>query len=206
MGRKVGMTQIYDDFGNIIPVTVIFCEPSQIIDRKMVNDKQAFVMGFEERVKVSRPVKGYFDQLSQKAGNAIFPKKYLKQFFCHEDLELGKIFDVSYFNAGDFVAVSALSKGKGFQGAVKRHKMSGGPASHGSRFHRRVGSVGATSYPARVWKGSKMPGHMGYRMTTVKNLLVVNIIFDKNLVLLKGAVPGFKNGMVFLKKLEMDKK
>lgn len=200
LGRKAGMTQIFDETGVAIPVTVIECGPIQVVQKKTeeVDGYTAVKVGFAEKKesRTNKPDMGQF----KKAG--ISPKRYLKEFHVAQDsqLEVGQELKVSdFFAVGDRVDVSGVSKGKGYQGNVKRHGQSGGPESHGSKYHRRVGSMGPNTYPGRVFKGKKMPGQMGHVNVTVQNLDVVFVDGERNIIALKGAVPGPKGGYLAIK-------
>ena len=195
IGKKSGMTQLFDDNGNVVPATVIEVEPMYVLQNKTVeNDgyKAVKVASVATREKlVTKPVKGQFE----KAGVEV--KKYIREFEPDQDYELGQEIKVSdMFAEGDKVDVSGVSKGKGYAGNIKRHGQKGGPSGHGSMYHRRVGSMGANSTPARVLPGKKMPGHMGAVNCTVQNLSVVMVDGDRGILVLRGAVPGPKGGLV----------
>lgn len=195
IGKKSGMTQLFDDNGNVVPATVIEVEPMYVLQNKTVeNDgyKAVKVASVATREKlVTKPVKGQFE----KAGVEV--KKYIREFEPDQDYELGQEIKVSdMFNEGDKVDVSGVSKGKGYAGNIKRHGQKGGPSGHGSMYHRRVGSLGANSTPARVLPGKKMPGHMGAVNCTVQNLSVVKVDGDRGILVLRGAIPGPKGGLV----------
>ncbi len=195
IGKKSGMTQLFDDNGNVVPATVIEVEPMFVLQNKTVeNDgyKAVKVASVATREKlVTKPVKGQFE----KAGVEV--KKYIREFEADEEYELGQEIKVSdMFAEGDKVDVSGVSKGKGYAGNIKRHGQKGGPSGHGSMYHRRVGSLGANSTPARVLPGKKMPGHMGAVNCTVQNLSVVKVDGDRGILVLRGAIPGPKGGMV----------
>ena len=196
---KIGMTQIFGEDGSLIPVTVLEAGPLVVTQVKTVeNDGYSAVqVGFGEiREKlVNKPLKGHF----AKAGVAA--KRYLKEFKFEnaEEYAVGQEIKADIFTAGDKIDATATSKGKGFQGAIKRHGFSRGPMAHGSKYHRHAGSNGACSDPSRVFKGKRMAGHMGSERVTVQNLEVVRVDADKNLLLVKGAVPGPKKAMVMLK-------
>ena len=199
LATKVGMTQIFNDDGVLTPVTVLQAGPCVVTQVKTAeNDGYSAVqVGFvDKREKlVNKPLKGQFD----KAG--VSYKRYLREFKLEdaENYELGQEIKADVFAAGDKIDVSAVSKGKGFQGAIKRHGQSRGPMAHGSKFHRHAGSNGAASDPSKVFKGKKMPGHMGHKKVTVQNLEVVRVDMDNNLILVKGAVPGPKKSLVTIK-------
>lgn len=196
---KVGMTQIFNEDGSLIPVTVLEAGPLVVTQVKTVeNDGYIAVqVGFGDvREKlVNKPLKGHF----AKAG--VSAKKYLREFRFEnaEEYAVGQEIKADIFAAGDKIDATATSKGKGFQGAIKRHGLSRGPMAHGSKYHRHAGSNGACSDPSKVFKGKKMAGHMGNVKVTVQNLEVVRVDADKNLILVKGAVPGPKKSLVMLK-------
>ncbi|MCI8627023.1 MAG: 50S ribosomal protein L3 [Lachnospiraceae bacterium] len=196
---KVGMTQIFGEDGVLIPVTVLEAGPVVVTQVKTVeNDGYSAVqVGFGDirETLVNKPLKGHF----AKAGVPV--KRYLKEFRLEnaEEYAVGQEIKADVFAAGDKIDVTATSKGKGFQGAIKRHGLSRGPMAHGSKYHRHAGSNGACSDPSKVFKGKKMAGHMGSVKVTVQNLEVVRVDAEKNLILVKGAVPGPKKAMVMLK-------
>ncbi|MBO5413939.1 MAG: 50S ribosomal protein L3 [Clostridia bacterium] len=199
IGKKVGMTQIFDETGKVIPVTVIEAGPCTIAQVKTTETDgyNAIQLGFGDikESKINKPEKGHF----AKAG--LTAKKHLREFRM-EDLEGAKVGDelkADTFAAGDKVDVQGTSKGKGFQGVIKRHGQSRGPMGHGSMYHRRPGSMGPTSTPGRVFKGKKLPGHMGRQTITIQNLDVVAVDLDKNVILLKGSVPGVKGAILKIK-------
>ena len=196
LGKKLGMTQIFNENGKVIPVTVIEAGPCTVIQKKTV-EKDGYeaiqVASGDIREKLrNKPIKGHF----AKAGVAV--KRHIKEFKLEDlnGLEIGQEIKVDVFEAGDRVDISGVSKGKGFQGTIKRWNAHRGPMSHGSKFHRAVGSMGASSDPSRTFKSKRMPGHMGNVNTTVLNLEVVRIIPEKNLILIKGGVPGPNKGLV----------
>ena len=198
LGKKAGMTQLFDESGLAVPATVIECNPMFVIQNKTVEKdgyKAVKVATGDIREKlVNKPDKGQF----AKAEVAV--KRTIREFKTEEDYTLGQEIKVSDMLAvGDHVDVSGVSKGKGFQGNTKRHGQKGGPSGHGSMYHRRVGSMGANSTPARVMPGKKMPGHMGAVNCTVQNLSVVMVDGDRGILVLRGAVPGPKGGMVTVK-------
>ncbi|MEG2972410.1 MAG: 50S ribosomal protein L3 [Clostridium sp.] len=199
LGRKIGMTQIFDEIGRVIPVTVIEAGPCVVVQKKTddTDGYNAIKVGFAEvREKlVNQPVKGQF----AKANVSL--KRYLKEFRLEDisSFEVGSEIKADVFVAGDKIDVTGTSKGKGFAGTIKRWNFSRGPMTHGSKYHRGVGSMGAASFPGRTFKGKKMPGHMGAVKTTTQNLEVVRVDADKNLILIKGAVPGPKKGLVMIK-------
>ena len=196
---KVGMTQIFNEDGVLTPVTVLQAGPCVVTQVKTVeNDGYAAVqVGFGDiREKlVNKPMKGHF----AKAGVA--PKRFVREFRLEdaESYAVGQEIKADVFAAGDKVDATAKSKGKGFQGAIKRHGQSRGPMAHGSKYHRHAGSNGSATTPGRVFKGKKMPGHMGAVRITVQNLEVVRVDAEQNLILVKGAVPGPKKSLVTIK-------
>lgn len=196
---KVGMTQIFNDEGVLTPVTVLQAGPCVVTQVKTEDNDgyKAVQVGFvDKREKlVNKPVKGHFD----KAG--VSYKRYVREF-CLENAEEYSVKDeikADIFAAGDKVDATAISKGKGFQGAIKRHGQHRGPMTHGSKFHRHQGSNGSATTPGRVFKGKGMPGHMGHERVTVQNLQIVRVDADNNLILIKGSVPGPKKSLVTIK-------
>ena len=196
---KVGMTQVFSEDGVLTPVTVLQAGPCVVTQVKTVeNDGYSAVqVGFGDirETLVNKPKKGHF----AKAG--VTAKRFLKEFRLEdaESYTLGQEIKADVFAAGDKVDATAKSKGKGFQGAIKRHGQSRGPMAHGSKYHRHAGSNGSATTPGRVFKGKHMPGHMGAVRVTVQNLEVVSVDAEKNLILVKGAVPGPKKSLVMLK-------
>ena len=196
---KVGMTQIFNENGELVPVTVLQAGPCAVTQVKTVDNDgyDAVQVGFvDKRNKlVSKPQKGHFE----KAG--VSYKRYVREFRFENAAEykLADEIKADIFAEGDRVDVTAISKGKGFQGAIKRHGQSRGPMAHGSKYHRHAGSNGACSDPSRVFKGKRMPGHMGSVQVTVQNLDVVRVDVENNVILVKGAVPGPKKSLVTLK-------
>lgn len=197
LGKKIGMTQLFSETGKFIPVTVIEAGPCVVTQKKTVETDgyNSLQFGFSElkEKKTNKPMKGHF----QKAGTT--PMKFLKEFRL-SDIDAYNVGDevkANVFATGDFIDVTGISKGKGYQGVIKRHGQSRVPMSHGAGpVHREVGSMGACSSPSRVFKGKKLPGQMGNVQVTVQNLEIVKVIEDKNLILVKGAIPGPKGGMV----------
>ena len=201
LGRKLGMTQIFDEAGRAVPVTVVEAGPCPVTALRddETNGYRAVQVGFGaiKPHKVTKPMEGQF----KKAG--VDACRWLREFRLDstEGYDVGKILDVTLFEAGEKVDVTGTSKGKGFAGVIKRHNKSRGPMSHGaSRFHRRPGSSGASSYPGKVFKGQFMPGQMGDERVTVRNLVVVAIDSENNLLLVRGAIPGARNGLVVVRK------
>ena len=199
LATKVGMTQIFNEDGVLTPVTVLQAGPVVVTQVKTVeNDGYSAVqVGFADKREklVNKPLKGHFD----KAG--VSYKRYIREFKLEdaENYALGQEIKADIFVAGDKIDVTAISKGKGFQGAIKRHGQSRGPMAHGSKFHRHAGSNGSSSDPSRVFKGKKMPGQRGNKKVTVQNLEIVRVDAENNLLLVKGAVPGPKKAMVTIK-------
>ncbi len=199
-GKKVGMTQIFSEDGLAIPVTAILVEPLTVVGKKTADKEgyNALVVSFGEvkEKNVNKPRKGVF----AKAG--VEPQKYLREIKVEnvEEYEIGNKITVDNFNSEDRVDIQGTSKGKGFQGNIKRHGQHRGPMAHGSMYHRRPGSMGPTSTPGRVFKGKKLPGRMGGETSTILNLDVVKIDTDKNVILVKGSIPGAKNSIVKIRK------
>ena len=197
LAKKVGMTQIFNEAGELVPVTVLQAGPCVVTQVKTTENDgyEAVQVGFEDiREKlVNKPVKGMFD----KAG--VSYKRYVREFKLEGEYSVKDEIKVDVFEAGDKIDATAIAKGKGFQGAIKRHGQSRGPMAHGSKYHRHAGSNGSCSTPSRVFKGKKMPGHMGGKKVTTQNLGVVRVDAEKNLLLVKGAVPGPKKSLVTIK-------
>ena len=197
LAKKVGMTQIFNEAGELVPVTVLQAGPCVVTQVKTVENDgyDAVQVGFEDiREKlVNKPVKGMFD----KAG--VSYKRYVREFKLEGEYAVKDEIKAEIFEAGDKVDATAIAKGKGFQGAIKRHGQSRGPMAHGSKYHRHAGSNGACSSPSKVFKGRRMPGHMGGKKVTTQNLEIVRVDAEKNLLLVKGAVPGPKKALVTIK-------
>ena len=197
LATKVGMTQIFNEDGVLTPVTVLQAGPCVVTQIKtMDNDGyEAVQVGYGDKREalVNKPMKGHFE----KAG--VSCKRFVREFKLEGEYELGQEIKAEIFAAGDKIDVTAISKGKGFQGAIKRHGQSRGPMAHGSKYHRHAGSNGACSAPSKVFKGKRMPGHMGHVKVTVQNLEVVRVDAENNLLLVKGAVPGPKKSLVTVK-------
>ena len=200
LGKKLGMTQVYSDEGRVIPVTVVQAGPCLVVQRRTEgrDGYEAVQLGLvEDRTprKVSQPMRGHFEQAK------VAPMRRLEEFAVRDDneWETGDQVKASIFNENDYVDVIGTSKGKGFQGVMKRHGFGGGRATHGSMFHRAPGSVGQASDPSRVFPGMKMPGRMGGKSVTVKNLKVVKVDEEKNLLYLRGSVPGPRNGYLAIR-------
>jgi len=202
IGKKIGMTQLFSDDGQSFPVTVLEAGPCSIIQIK--NDQSegysSVQLGYEDlkKNKVNKAVKGHF------SNSNVMPKKHLKEFITsnNKDYKLGDTATVKQFSTGDFIRITGTSKGKGFTGHMKRHGFGGGRASHGKNsVMRKAGSVGAGSDPSRVFPGMKMAGRKGNYNVTIKNLLVIKVDQDKNLMFVNGSVPGAKNSLVYLSKI-----
>ena len=199
VGKKIGMTQIYDDDRQLHPVTVIEAGPCGVTAVKTVerHGYDAVQIGYQE-VKERKLTKAEIGHL--RAGGHGKVWKYLKEFRGVPSCQVGDAISVGIFEKGDRVDVQGVSRGKGFQGVMKRHNFAGGPASHGSMFHRAPGSIGNSSFPSRVWKNKKLPGHMGGERVTVRELTIVDVRAEENLLLVLGAVPGPPGGLVIIKK------
>ncbi len=193
------MTQIFDEQGKVIPVTVIEAGPCVVAQVKTIETDgyNAIQLGFGDikESKINKPEKGHF------AKSKLTPKKHLREFRLDsvENINVGDELKADTFATGDQLDIQGTSKGKGFQGVIKRHGQSRGPMGHGSMYHRRPGSMGPTSTPGRVFKGKKLPGHMGSQTITIQNLEVVRVDLDKNVILVKGSVPGAKGAILKLK-------
>lgn len=199
IGKKLGMTQIFDENGTVIPVTVLEAGPCVVAQVKTLENDgyEAIQLGFGEvkENKLNKPVKGHFAKVNVTA------KKHLREFRLDsiEGIKVGDELKADVFAKGEKIDVQGTSKGKGFQGVIKRHGQHRGPMGHGSMYHRRPGSMGATSTPGRVFKGKKLPGHMGRVTVTIQNLDVVRVDLDKNVILVKGSVPGPKGAILKIK-------
>ncbi len=199
LGKKIGMTQIFDEKGKIIPVTAIEVGPCTVTQIKTVEQDgyTAVQLGFGDikETKLNKPELGKFSKAK------LAPKKHLREFRVDtvEGINVGDELKADVFAAGDKVDIQGTSKGKGFQGVIKRHGQSRGPMGHGSMYHRRPGSMGPTSTPGRVFPGKKLPGHMGCETITIQNLEVVKVDLDKNVILVKGSVPGAKGLILKIK-------
>jgi len=199
IGKKIGMSQQYSG-GELIPVTVIQAGPCTVIQKKTMEKDgyEAVQLAFVEEKKKARVTKaaaGHFKKAN------VQPHRFLREFRTGE-FEQGQVITLDLFKKGELISVSGVSKGKGFAGVMKRHKFAGGPGGHGSMFNRAPGSIGASAYPSRVWPGKKLPGHMGAVNVTVKNIEVVDVRPDQNLLFVRGAVPGGDNGLVLLYKAD----
>lgn len=198
LGRKIGMTQVFAENGDLIPVTVVEVKPNVVLQKKVVETDgyEAIQLGFEDKREklANKPEKGH----AAKANTA--PKRFVREIRGAnvEEYEVGQEVKVDIFSAGELVDVTGISKGKGFQGAIKRHGQSRGPMSHGSRYHRRPGSMGPIA-PNRVFKSKELPGRMGGERVTVQNLEIVKVDVERNLLLIKGNVPGAKRSLLIIK-------
>ncbi|RLL40754.1 50S ribosomal protein L3 [Oceanobacillus piezotolerans] len=195
LGRKIGMTQLFTESGELIPVTVVQAEPNVVLQKRTLENDgyEALQLGFADKKpsRTNKPEKGH----AEKANTA--PKRYVREFrnVNLDGAEVGQEVSVEIFEAGEKVDVTGTSKGKGFQGSIKRHGQQRGPMGHGSHYHRGPGSMGAVD-AMRVFKGKKLPGHMGSEQVTIQNLEVVSVDAEKNLLLIKGNVPGAKKSYV----------
>ena len=198
-GKKLGMTQIFDENGLVIPVTVVEVEPCLVVRKKTVETDgyNALVVatGKVKEKHMNKPIKGQFDKIK------LSYRKYIKELRLDnvDNYNVGDEIKADIFEAGELVDVQGLSKGKGFQGVIKRHGQHIGPKGHGSMYHRRPGSMGPTSSPGRVFPGKKLPGHTGKDTVTVQNLQIVKVDMDKEVILIKGSVPGYKKSLVRIK-------
>ena len=200
LGKKVGMTQVFNENGLSLPVTVIQAGPCPVVQKKSIENDgyTSLKVGFGEvaEKRLNKPDKGLFTKVKVPV------RKYLREFRTDDvdKYEVGQEIKVSdMFKDGDRIDVRGISKGKGFQGTIKRYGQKGGAETHGSMYHRRVGSMSANTSPARVFKGKKLPGHMGVDKITVQNLIVVKVDAERNLLLVKGAVPGPKGGLLVIR-------
>ena len=202
IGRKVGMTQIFSEKGESIPVTLIEAGPCVVLQKKTSGKEgyEAVQLGYEDikEKKLTKSLKVKFSKMKIK------PKRYIREFRVNnpDDYEVGQELSVDIFEEGSFIDVCGTSKGKGFAGVIKRWGFKGGPKSHGSRFHRAPGSVGSSASPSRVFKGQKLPGQMGNKRVTIQSLKIMKLDKDKNLLVVKGAVPGANKQIVIVKKAE----
>ena len=200
IGKKVGMTQVFTDDGDVVPVTVVKAGPCLIVQKKGENEKdpKKVQLGFVEDKKVkkvTKPMMGHFDKAK------VTPTKLLREFFIDTDEHnIGDSVKVDIFEENEKISIVGVTKGKGFQGVVRRWNFGGGPKSHGSMHHRRPGSIGMCAFPGEVIKGQKMPGRMGGKRKTVKGLQVVKIDVENDLILVKGAVPGFNGNYIYILK------
>ncbi|MFA5074440.1 MAG: 50S ribosomal protein L3 [Nitrospirota bacterium] len=198
IGKKIGMSQQYSG-GELIPVTVIQAGPCAVVQKKTPQQDgyESVQLAFEEKTKgsVTKAIAGHFKKANMK------PHTVLREFRTGE-FDQGQVLTVDMFKKGERISIQGVSKGKGFAGVMKRHNFAGGPGGHGSMFNRAPGSIGASAYPSRVWPGKKLAGHMGSVQVTVKNIEVVDVQPDKNLLFVRGAVPGGDNGLLLLYKAD----
>ncbi len=199
LGRKIGMTETFEKDGKLTPVTIIEAGPCLVLQLKVLglDGYRAVQLGFGEKKesRTKRPLLGHF----KKAG--VKPKRFIKEIRISDkdNYKIGREIKVDIFKEGDFVDISGTTIGKGFQGGMKRWGWSGGPASHGSMTHRRPGSIGASAFPSRVFKGRHLPGRMGGNKRTVQKLKVTKVDLENNILMVKGAVPGHKNGYLVIR-------
>ncbi|MFB1051374.1 50S ribosomal protein L3 [Paraliobacillus sp. JSM ZJ581] len=195
LGRKIGMTQLFSENGELTPVTVVQAEPNVVLQKRTEDNDgyEAVQLGFADKKesRSNKPAKGHAAKASTN------PKRFIREFrnVNLDNYEVGQEISVEVFQAGDIIDVTGTSKGKGFQGSIKRHNQSRGPMSHGSHYHRGPGTMGAVD-PMRVFKGKKLPGQMGGEQITIQNLEVVKVDVERNLLLIKGNVPGAKKSFV----------
>ncbi len=194
IGKKLGMTQVFSEDGTVAAVTAIEAGPCAVLAVKEKNIQLGFDVAVEKRVK--KPVAGYFKKINVSA------RKFIREVTKESGREykIGEELKADLFKVGDFVDVIGISIGKGFQGGMKRWHWHGGPMTHGSTSHRRVGSIGSTTTPGRVFKGHHLPGHMGAARVTAQNLKVIKVDAENNLLLVEGSVPGYKNSYLVIKK------
>jgi large subunit ribosomal protein L3 len=200
IGRKVGMTQVFQDDGTMVAVSVLAVEPNTVT-RLRTTERDGYTavqLGTESSRKLSKPEAGQFKNLPK--GSATPATVHEFRLDNVDEYELGQTLDVSLFEAGELVDITGVSKGKGFAGHVKRHHFKRGPKTHGSDHHREPGSIGPGTTPGRVYKGMRMAGHLGDTRTTIKKLRVVRADKDRNLLLVKGTLPGARNALIFVKK------
>lgn len=199
LGKKLGMTQIFNDNGRLVSVTAIEAGPCWVLN---IKDK-SIQLAFDEvkESKVSKPILGRFKKIG------IRPRKFIKEVTrdLSREYKLGEELKVDVFKKGDYVDVTGVSLGKGFAGGMKRWGWHGGPKTHGSMSHRRIGSIGSSTSPGRVWKGHHLPGHMGVKRVTIQNLQVIKTDLEKNLLLVEGSVPGHKNSYLVIRKAKKKK-
>ncbi len=199
LGRKIGMTQIFTEEGERVMVTLVETGPVTVVQVKTkdTDGYESVQVGYDpitKEKKINRPMSGHFKDVQ--------PMKHLREFSVEDigAVEVGQTFDLSIFSEGEKVNVAGISKGRGFQGVMKRHNFAGGPGSHGSRFHRRPGAIGNSTTPGRVFKGKKMPGQMGNERVTVRNLEITRVIPEKNLLLIRGSIPSHNGAVVEIRK------
>lgn len=199
LGKKIGMTQVFTEDGVIVGITAIEAGPCPVLAVK----EKSIQLGFDavQEKRLAQPLRGYFKKLN------IAPRRLIRELpkSATAEYKVGDEIKADVFKAGDFVDVTGISKGKGFQGGMKRWHWAGGPKTHGSTSHRRVGSIGSTTTPGRVWKGHHMPGHMGDERVTVQNLRVIKVDTQNNLLLVKGGLPGAKNAYLIIRQSKKKK-
>jgi len=204
LGKKLGMSSVFDQSGRLVPVTIIETGPCVVLGVKNYPGKKSILLGFSDidKKRLNKPQAGLFEKLK------VTPKKFIQEIMIDKDADfnVGQELRVDILKNGDFVDVIGRSIGKGFQGGMKRWGWHGGPQTHGSMSHRRIGAISSGSNPGRTIKGHHFPGHMGARRVTVKNLEVVSVDLENNLLALEGAVPGHKNSLVVVKKAKKQKK
>jgi large subunit ribosomal protein L3 len=199
IGRKVGMTQVFQPDGTMVAVSVLAVEPNTVT-RLRTSDRDGYTavqIGTENSRKLSKPEAGQFKELQKGVSPATVHEFRLDNI---DEFEVGQKFDVTMFAAGELVDITGVSKGKGFSGHIKRHHFKRGPKTHGSDHHREPGSIGPGTTPGRGYKGMRMAGHMGDQRTTIKKLRVVRADAERNLLLVKGSLPGARNALIFVKK------
>lgn len=202
IGKKIGMTQLFDEKGDCVPVTVIECGPCVVTEvrSKARDGYTALQIGFgtNKESRFTKPVLGQFKKRN------LVPSRHLREFRVADvsGHEVGQTLKADLFTKGEYVDVQGVTKGRGFAGVIKRYGFTGGTASHGPTFGRQPGSIGASAYPSRVIKGKKLPGHMGNKVLTIKNLLVAGVDAEQNVLLVRGAIPGPPNGLVYINKRE----
>jgi len=199
LGRKLGMTQVYSERGKLIPVTVVEAGPCRVVQLKteQADGYRAAQLSFgpKKERRVSKPVLGHFKKAN------VPPAYHLREFATDgQDVAVGQTITAGAFRKGEWVCVTGTSKGKGFAGVMKRHHFSGGPATHGSMFHRQPGSIGSSSFPSRVFKNKRLPGHMGAERATTRKVRVVRADADRNLLLIKGSLPGARGSVILVRK------
>ncbi|HBP87347.1 MAG TPA: 50S ribosomal protein L3 [Nitrospirales bacterium] len=199
IGKKLGMIQVFDEGRRLIPVTVVEAGPCGIVQikKKSTDGYDAVQVGFKE-VSERKRTKAQLGHL-KKSGNKVW--RHLREFGSDGEEQVGSLVNVNIFSEGESIDVQGVSKGKGFQGVIKRHNYAGGPASHGSMFHRAPGSIGSSSFPSRVLKNKKLPGHMGNKQITIRGLRVFGVKSEENIILISGSVPGPVGGVVIVRKV-----
>ena len=202
VGKKIGMTQVFKEGGDVVPVSLIQIGPCYVIGHRTEEKDgySAVILGYENIKKANKPHQGIFNKVKIK------PLKYIFEFRTDnlEKYEIGKMVEIDLFSKGEMVDITGWTKGRGFQGVVKRFNFSGGPSGHGSRFHRIPGSIGQHTWPGEVKKGAKLPGRMGNTQKTIKNLEIVDIDKEKSLVAVKGAVPGARGSIIIIRKRQRE--